>query len=136
MRVYKYALATFGDTMNKEALGHNAGFQAAAFDYYVANKIFIYNRIFAADATEAERQMELSILNVSKPNTPIFGCWYLQADEGSLVPLLTENYKFVVVSYESFNVSWTSGLPYEELKVEEEKITLDPTKKYVAFTFS
>lgn len=135
-RVYKYALATFGDTMNKEALGHNAGFQAGAFDYYVANRIFIYNRIFSEEATEEERNLELSILNVSKPNTPVFGCWYLQADEGTLVPILTENYKYVIVSYESFNVSWTSGLPYEELEVEEEKLTLDPTKKYVAFTFT
>ena len=69
--------------MNKEALGHNAGFQAAAFDYYVANKIFIYNRIFAADATEAERQMELSILNVSKPNTPSSAAGIFRRTEGS-----------------------------------------------------
>lgn len=135
-QVYKYALDTFGETASHEALGHNAGFQAAAFDYYVAHKMFVYNRIFSAEATEEERNLELSMLNVSKPNTPMFGCWYLQADEGSFVPLLTENYKFYVVSYESFNVSWTSGLPYEELGVEEEKLTLDPTKKYVTFTFT
>ena len=135
-RVYRYALDTFGDSVNQKAMGHNAGFQAAAFDYYVANRMFLYNRIFSGEATEEERELELSVLNVTEPNTPVFGCWYLQADEGSLVPLLTENYKYVAVSYESFNVSWTSGLPREELVVEEEKLTLDPSRKYVAFTFS
>ena len=135
-RVYRYALDTFSAQSCTEAIGHNAGFQAATFDYFVANKIFIYNRIFAQDATEAERNLELSVMNVSKPNTPVFGCWYLQADEGSMVPMLTANYKYMVVSYETFNMSWTSGLPYEELKVEEEKLTLDPTKNYIAFTFT
>lgn len=135
-RVYRYALSTFGDSMNHQAVAHNPGFQAASFDYYVANDIFVYNRIFSTEATESEKELELAILNVSEPNTPVFGCWYLQADEGSLVPLLTENYKYMVVSYESFNLSWTSGLPYEELNVEEEPVTLDPTKNYIAFTFS
>ncbi len=134
--VYKYALATFGDTANKNAVAHNAGFQAASFDYYVANDIFVYNRIFNADATQAEKDMELAILNVSGPNTPVFGCWYLQADEGSMVPILTGNYKYMVVSYESFNMSWTTGLPAEELPVAEEALTLEPGKKYIAFTFS
>ena len=134
--VYGYALENFGATSHPKALAHNAGFQAASFDYYVANKIFVYNRIFNKDATEAERQMELDILKVSADNTPVFGCWYLQADEGNMVPILTANGKYMVVSYESFNLSWTSGLPYEELKVEEEKLTLDPNKNYIAFTFT
>lgn len=135
-RVYKYALDTFGETVNDQALAHNPGFQVANFDYFVANDMFVYNRIFSAEATADEKELELSILNMTQPNTPVFGCWYLQADEGSLVPLLTANYKYMVVSYESFNLSWTSGLPYEELGVAEETITLDPTKNYIAFTFS
>ncbi len=135
-RVYKYALETFGESCHQEALGHNAGFQAATFDYYVANRMFVYNRIFNSDATQEERDLESAILNVTQPNTPVFGCWYLQADEGSMVPVLTGNYKYMIVTYESFNMSWTSGLPIETLEVEEEKLTLDPTKKYVAFTFS
>ncbi len=80
--------------------------------------------------------MELSILNVSKPNTPSSAAGIFRRTKDHSSAAADRNYKFVVVSYESFNVSWTSGLPYEELKVEEEKITLDPTKKYVAFTFS
>lgn len=135
-RVYRYALDTFAPLSCTNAIGHNAGFQAATFDYFVANKIFVYNRIFSQDATEAEQNLELSVMNVSEPNTPVFGCWYLQADEGSMVPMLTSNYKYMIVSYETFNMSWTSGLPYEELKVEEEKLTLDPTKNYIAFTFT
>lgn len=135
-KVYKYALRHFADSSNKKALAHNAGFQAGNFDYFVANDLFIYNRIFSAHATDTERQMEIDMLAVSQPNTPVFGCWYLQADEGSMVPTLTANYKYMVVSYESFNLSWTSGLPYEELDVQEEKLTLDPTKNYVAFSFT
>lgn len=135
-KAYKYALDTFGETVSHQALAHNPGFQVADFDYFVANDMFVYNRIFSSEATADEKELELSILNMTEPNTPVFGCWYLQADEGSLVPLLTANYKYMVVSYESFNMSWTSGLPYEELGVEEETITLDPTKNYIAFTFS
>jgi hypothetical protein len=135
-RVYKYALRTFADTCSDKALAHNAGFQAGNFDYFVANDLFIYNRIFSAHATETEKQMEVDMLAVSKPNTPVFGCWYLQADEGAMVPVMTANYKYMVVSYESFNLSWSSGLPYEELDVEEEKLTLDPTKNYIAFSFT
>ncbi len=135
-KVYRYALAHFADNCHDEAVAHNAGFQAATFDYYVANRIFVYNRIFNADATQEERAMEVAILNVSKPNTPVFGCWYLQADEGTMVPILTSNHKYMVVSYESFNMSWTSGLPQETLDIQEEKLTLDPSKKYIAFTFT
>lgn len=134
--VYRYALENFGASSHPKALAHNAGFQAASFDYYVANKIFVYNRIFDKDATDAQRQTEQSVLKVSDDNTPVFGCWYLQEDEGNMVPVMTANGKYMVVSYESFNLSWTSGLPYEELKVEEEKLTLDPTKNYIAFTFT
>lgn len=135
-RCYKYALDTFGETVCKDGMAHNAGFQAANFDYFIAHDMFIYNRIFNADATEAEREMEYAILNVTKPNTPVFGCWYLQADEGSMIPVLTEKYKYFVVTYESFNLSWSSGLPQEELKPEQDEITLDPTKNYIAFTFT
>lgn len=136
-RVYLYALNEFKD-FNKKALGHLAGNQAATIDYFIANDIFVYNRIFTADATEEERAIEDAIVNFSDPNTPVFGCWYLQADEGTLVPYLTENYKFFVVNYETFNWSWTTALPEEEFKPseKEEKIILDESKNYIAFTFS
>ena len=137
MRTYLYALDAFGDSVSENALVHNPGFQAATFDYAIAHKLFVYNRIFSGAATEAERKLELAVLNRTKPNTPVLGVWYLQADEGTFVPLVTENYKFFLVSYESFNWSWSTGLPREEMSnVHEEKLTLDPTKNYVSFTFS
>jgi len=135
-RVYRYALDKLADGLTDKAIAHNPGFQAAQFDYIVANKIFTYNRIFGDEATEQEREMELSILSVSKPNTPIFGVWYLQEDEGNFAPLITQKYKYFVVTYETFNLSWTSGLPYEPFTVEEPEIELDPTKKYVSFSFT
>ena len=52
------------------------------------------------------------------------------------MPLLTKITSLWWSATESFNVQLDQRAPYEELKVEEEKITLDPTKKYVAFTFS
>lgn len=137
MKVYRYALNKFGDSVADYALVHNPGFQAATFDYAIAHKLFVYNRIFTAEATEEETAIELAILNLTKANTPVLGVWYLQADEGSLVATVTLNYKYMIVSYESFNWSWTTGLPYEEMtNVQEEKITLDPTKNYVCFNFS
>jgi|GEM_PF-1754074 len=134
--VYRYAIANLAGDMNDSALGHNPGFQAANFDYYVANDIFIYNRIFSADASEEELEIEQTILGLSKPSTPFLGVWYLQADEGNFVPMLTEKYKFNVVTYESFNLSWTSGLPYEPFTPEEPPVKLDKTKKYIAFSFT
>ena len=136
-KVYLYALNEFKD-FNKKALGHLAGNQAATIDYFIANDIFVYNRIFTSEATETERAIEDAIVSFSDPNTPVFGCWYLQADEGALIPYLTENYKFFIVNYETFNWSWSTALPEAEFKPaeNEEKITLDETKNYVAFSFS
>lgn len=135
--VYLYALDTFKD-FNRRALGHLAGNQAATMDFFIGNDIFVYNRIFAGEATEKQRKIEDAILTMSDVNTPVFGCWYLQADEGSLVPYLTENYKFFIVSYESFNWTWTTALPKEEFSPgkTEEKLVLDESKNYIAFTFT
>ena len=136
-RVYLYALNEFKD-FNKKALGHLAGNQAATIDYFIANDIFVYNRIFTSEATQKERAVEDAIISFTDPNTPVLGCWYLQADEGALIPYLTENYKFFIVNYETFNWSWSTALPQASFKPaeQEEKITLDETKNYVAFSFS
>lgn len=135
MQVYRYAHANFD--VSENALVHNPGFQAATFDYAIAHRLFVYNRIFTVEATPEEVAMELAILNKTKANTPVLGVWYLQADEGGLVSTITQNYKYFIVSYESFNWSWTTGLPAEEMSnVEEKEIVLDPTKNYVSFNFT
>lgn len=97
----------------------------------------MFNRIFSDHSTAEERKMELAILNLTDDNTPVLGVWYLQEDEGNFVSLVTDNCKFYLVSYETFNQSWTTGLPAQKMtNVKEEKITLDASKNYVCFTFS
>ncbi len=137
-RVYEYALSKF-DCSNK-ALVHNPGLQAATFDYAIQNKLFVYNRSLstgsAGNASEAENQLEDDILAVTDLNTPVLGVWYLHLDEANYVNYLTGMGKSFCVSYESFNWSWSTGLPYETIETNEEEIEYDPEKIYLAFSFT
>ena len=139
-RVYEYALTKFADTSSKKALVHNPGFQAATFDYAIQNKLFVYNRSLstgsAGNASEAENQLEDDILGVTDLNTPVLGVWYLHLDEANFVNYLTGMGKSFCVSYESFNWSWSTGLPDETLDTHEQEIEYDPTKIYLAFSFT
>lgn len=140
-RVYEYALTKYADDFSDKAVAHNPGFQAAQFDYYIQNKIFVYNRSLSTGvpggASEDENNIEKAILGVSDYNTPILGVWYLHLDEANYVNFLTGLGKFFIVSYESFNWSWTRGLPEEKLETGEDMdIELEEGKIYLAFSFT
>jgi hypothetical protein len=131
--VYEYTLKNLAPNLTHTIIAHNPGFQAPCFDLYISSKCVVYNRIFNAQANEEELQMEKRILNTAKNNAIACGVWYLQQDEHSYVSALTESGKLSMVTYETFNLSWSCGLPVEKLPVKEKDIVLDGSKIYIAF---
>ena len=136
-KVYEYALRFVAPDMNDGVMAHGPAFQAANYDYYIQHKVFLYNRIMTSDANEKQRNMESSIFGVTKPNTPMMGVQYLQLDEHSLVSTATQHYKYSVCAYETFNLSWSCGLPIVTPPQNEERdLQYDPDKIYISFDFS
>lgn len=140
-RVYEYALTHYAKSFSKMAVAHNPGFQPAMFDYYIQNKIFIYNRSLSTGlpghASDKENEIEEAILGVSGHNTPVLGVWYLHLDESNFVNFITGMGKFMIVSYESFNWSLTRALPFETVDTGEDlDIELENDKIYLAFSFT
>ena len=138
-KVYDYALAVLAPKMSKVISAHNSGFQAPNFDIMVATRCFVFNRILTVDATEREKDTEIAFTQVTKANTPVIGIWYLEAsDEHGLVSVLTEYGKIFMVTYETYNLSWSCGLPWENIPVAdknpENDIKLDKSKIYISFS--
>jgi hypothetical protein len=138
-RVYDYALAVLAPKLSKDISAHNSGFQAPSFDIMVATRCFVFNRILDSDATQREKDTEIAFLQVTKVNTPMIGIWYLDAgDEHPLATKATVNGKIFMVTYETYNLSWSYGLPVESIPVtdnnSENDIKLDKSKIYISFS--
>ena len=136
---YNYALgkAESGEwTFSDEALGHNGTMNAAWYDYVVQHRIFTYNRILFADATAEEKAVEAKIMTLTKDSTPLMGVFHLAGDEEECVRNCNNYGKYFLVTHETWNLSWSCGLPRVSAKTQEEKLVYDESKVYIAITLS
>ncbi len=137
--IYSYALTNFGPSANTRVLHHLGGKNGTNFcmlnvDYLVAQKIFSFN--FAV-TTPNPTTIENQILALTPPNTPVIGVWGLDygLNEHGYVSRVTASGKFLVVTYESANLSFTTGLPQAPIPIQKSRaLTLDTNKVYVAFS--
>lgn len=140
-KVYLYALNNIADDLSKTSLMHNIGLSFANFDLATMSKSFLYNRYVGPN--EEQKYIEQCILRLTEPNTPCFGVFTIGVggDEHEMVSTLAANGKMMTVTYETYNLSWTSGLPTENflpenVEEEEEEIVLDESKNYIAFSYT
>lgn len=137
--IYSYALVHLAPFLRTNILHHLAGKNGTNFclsnvDYLVAEKIFSFN--FATTTTNA-LAIENQILALTPPNTPVIGVWGLDYGGGEhpFVSRVTASGKFTTVTYETANLSFTTGLPmYEPPAQVRRPLVLDTNKVYVAFT--
>lgn len=140
-KVYRTALDNVknGDWRISElALAHNGTWNGAWFDYIFQHKLFAYNRIINDDATAEERAIEQEIMNLTPKNTALMGVWHLVAgfDEPAVIQLCDQNDKFFTVTFGTYNLSWSCGLPRTPFEEDTEKLTYDPEKVYLSFCLS
>ena len=136
-KVFIYTLTKLKDDLNTKVFAHNAAFTIASADYWIQQNMLVYSRILDSDATQEERDIETALLALTEENAPSVGVWYLQNDEGGYVARLTQAKKTMVVTYETYNLSWTSGLEtvYPE-KTEQRDLEPEAGKIYVSFDLS
>ncbi|WP_138476853.1 T9SS type A sorting domain-containing protein [Dyadobacter bucti] len=132
--LYTWAMTNLAPDLRTDITNHLSHFCLGTLDYIISQKIFTYNN-YRGTKTSAIEAMEQAFLDISPPNSPVIGVWYLQSDEGSFVQKITENGKFMTVTYESFNLSWSTGLPLATLPVQPRRsLTFDPAKVYLSIT--
>ena len=133
-KVFNYVLNKLSGDLNNKVFAHNAGFCIASADYWIQNNALVYSRIFDNDATDEEKEIEDKLLALTDVNAVSLGVWYLQADEGSYVAKLSSSQKTMIVTYETYNLSWTSGLESVYPKANEPR-DLEPEdgKIYISF---
>ena len=133
---YNYAYNNLRSDTGTDIIAHIPTFYFGMMDYTIQQKIFTYHRVLP-NPTSAQNAMEDSILGITPSNTPVIGVWALGADEGGLVAKVTNAGKFFTVTHETFNLSWTSGLPLPALtNTPKRNLTLDTSKVYVACNVS
>lgn len=140
---YRYALdmAESGEwEFSEKALAHNGTFNAAWYDYVIQHKLFNFAEIGGAVSTITQEQADEILEDafaLTPANTPVMGVWHLNnVSEVNLVSYCNERGKFFKVTHESFNLSWSCGLPQVKAEVKEEKLTYDDSKVYIAFTYT
>lgn len=122
--------------VSDKVIGHDGTLNIAWRDYSVMQKAFHYTRIFSTEATDEEKSIEDRIMALTKDNTAVMGVWHLVGDENSLVTYVNEHKKFFEVTHETWNLSWSSGLPRASLEEKTEELTYDDSKVYIAMSLS
>lgn len=123
-------------TFSDKAIAHDGTFNGAYWDYVISHKIFHYTRIFSTLQTEEEAAIEDRIMALTGDDTVVIGVWHLVGDENSLVTYVNEHGKFFEVTHETWNLTWTSGLPSETLEEQSEELVYDESKVYIAMSLS
>lgn len=137
---YQYAMDHLDADMRTDILANNPNFSIAMFDYLIANKIFVFNLkgdpAAGTGLSAAEKTLTDEIADRSGPNTPVIGVWGGTTDEDAFGRYFNPEGKFSLVTSESFNMSWTSGLPSVRPSASEtnRNLTYDPSKVYISFT--
>lgn len=136
--IYNYALANLAPNMRKDVLHHLGGKNGTNFclgnvDYLVAQKIFTFN---LPVTTTGAGSIQSNILAVTASNTPVIGVWGLDYGDGehAFVSLISGVGKFLTVTYETENLSFTTGLPLADIPDQAVRpLVLDTNKVYVSF---
>ncbi|THF82686.1 GxGYxYP domain-containing protein [Cohnella fermenti] len=137
---YDYAMDNLDEDMRTDIVANNPNFSLAMFDYLIANKIFVVNLkgdpAAGTGLSMAEKALTDEIADRSGPNTPVIGVWGGTTDEDAFGRYFNPKGKFSLVTSESFNLSWTSGLPSVRPSASESNrnLTYDPSKTYISFT--
>ena len=136
--IYSYALANLAPVMRTNILHHLGGRNGTNFcllnvDYLVAQQIFSWNVPMTTTGTDT---IQSNILALTTANTPVIGVWGLDYGSGEhvFVSLLSGVGKFLTVTYETENLSFTTGLPLANIPDQANRsLVLDSNKVYVAF---
>lgn len=140
---YDYALdkAESGEwKFSEKALAHNGTFNAAWYDYVIQHKLFNFAELGGSvdgiTQGQADEILERAFA-LTPAQTPVMGVWHLNnTSEVNLVTYCNTRGKFFKVTHESFNLSWSCGLPQVKAESKEEKLVYDDSKVYIAFTFT
>ena len=136
--ICNYALTNLAPGMRTDILHHLGGRNGTNFcllpvDYLVAQKIFSFNVPATTTGTTA---IQSNILALTASNTPVIGVWGLDYGSGehAFVAQMTGAGKVVTVTYETENLSFTTGLPLANIPDQTNRsLVLDTNKIYVAF---
>ncbi|MCD9023770.1 fibronectin type III domain-containing protein [Cohnella silvisoli] len=137
---YDYAMNNLSSDMRTDIMANNPNFSLAMFDYLIANKIFMFNMkgnpSTGTGLTSSEKALTDTVVDRTEPVTPVVGVWGGSTDEDTFGKYLNKKGKFVLVMSESFNMSWTSGLPSNLPAASEtnRNLVYDPAKIYISFT--
>lgn len=135
---------------SEKALMHRASFALADNDYSVSAKLFTFNRIKDVHSLPEEREVEARALALTPRNTPVMGVYhatpaedlkdasgkYIGYEEHNTCAAYNALGKFWYVTYGTFNLSYTSGLPKERAEEKSQTLVYDEAKTYVAFSFT
>lgn len=133
-----------------KALMHRASFALADNDYSVSAKLFTFSRVKDVHSLPEERAIESRALALTPRNTPVMGVYhatpaedlndasgkYVGYEEHNTCTAYNALGKFWYVTYGTFNLSYTSGLPKERAEEKSKELVYDRTKTYVAFSFT
>ncbi len=137
---YEYALEELAPEMRTDILANNPNYSLAMFDYLIANRIFTFNMkgdpAAGTGLSASEKALTDDMVALADGVAPVIGVWGGTTDEDAFGRYLNDKGKFAMVASESFNLSWTSGLPMVRPSASENPRTLvfDPTKVYISFT--
>lgn len=134
---YKYICDNFNDALNKTMMANNSHYCLGMFDYLIKNKMFIIN--LKGDPSVLEQNLTDKIFDRCVSPSPVFGVWNVtggEPTEDTFQKYINKQGKYSIVSFEAFNLSFTSGLPaYVPEKSETiTHVKYDPNKKYICFT--
>lgn len=112
-------------------------------DYLVVNKVMpIYISKEMDSDTEAKC---MRFFDEAEPNSPVIGCWAGygeipagRIDEPTLQRMTSERGLFLIVAEASFNLSFHSGMPFNQpQKIRHNNYpALDPARVYLCFTLT
>ncbi|MFB9276572.1 hypothetical protein [Cohnella cellulosilytica] len=137
---YDYALTELAPYMRDDILAANPNYSLAMFDYIIANNIFTFHLKGDPQAnsglTTSEKAKLDALVEQAPGVAPIIGTWGGSTDEDAFGRYLNVKGKYALVTSESFNMSWTSGLPMVRPAASEttRSLVYDPTKVYISFT--
>jgi hypothetical protein len=137
---YDYALTELAPYMRTDILAANPNYSLAMFDYLIANRIFTFHLKGDPQAgnglTASEKGLLDDLVELAPGVAPIIGTWGGSTDEDAFGRYLNGKGKYALVASESFNMSWTSGLPMVRPAASEtvRSLVYDPTKVYISFT--
>lgn len=134
---YRYMYRNHDNDLNKEVMANNSHYCLSMLDYFIAEKMFIFN--IRGNPTPLDQELTDQVVSRCPSPSPVFGVWNLtgiEPTEDTYQKYYNAQGKYSIVNPGVFNLSFTSGLPaYSPEKSETNRgLKYDPAKKYICFT--